>query len=460
VTLDQSDLLLAIWDGDSAKGRGGTAQIVSEAVAQRIPVLHIHPSGREAPQLLWSGLEDSDLDQLLLDNVPRMPAEEALEGVVHALTAPPDDMHNRAMLARYLTARDRRVNVGISYPLLLAAARVRRTRRSDFVPPKPDACAEELRAMVMPLLEKRCENPESMELLACRYGRADCLALYNAQLYRSGFVTNFTLAALAVLLALSSLLLPALKLPFITLELILVLLILVNTRAGKHQGWHDQWMDNRHLAERLRCLALMSLLGDLGLRDRDERDAAALPGWVRWYSRATAREIGLLCVSADAEFLHGARRAAVEMVNRQIEYQSANAAASHSTEHRLALGGEWLFGGTVAACCLWIAMKLLGLPMTISGKVTLTELVTFLTALLPALGAALYGIRMQGDFAGLAQRAHVTAGRLTKLARTLEREPLHHERLAARLRSVADITLADVDRWRSAFKSRPISLPG
>jgi hypothetical protein len=460
VTLDQSDLLLAIWDGDLAQGRGGTAQVVAEAVAQRIPVIHVLPSGEEPPQLLWSGLENSDLDQLLVESVPKAPAHEALERVVRALTEPPPDWHNRTMLARFLSGRVRGINLGISYPLLLSAAGARRTRRSDFVPAKAGACAEELRSMVMPLLEERCENPEAMELLGRRYGRADAAALYNAQLYRSSFVTNFALAAVAVLLALSSLLLPELKLPFIALELAVVLLILVNTRVGRHGGWHDRWMDNRHLAERLRCLSLMSLVGDLGLRDREERDAAALPGWVRWYSRATAREIGLLCVSADAEFLAGVRAAALQLLDRQIQYQSANGKSSHLMEHRLGLAGEWLFGATVVACCVWIGMKLLGMPMAIAGKVTLTELVTFVTAFLPALGAALYGIRMQADFAGLSQRAHVTAARLKALARTLEREPVHHEKLAARLRRLADITLGDVDRWRSAFKSRPISLPG
>lgn len=204
----------------------------------------------------------------------------------------------------------------------------------------------------------------------------------------------------------------------------------------------------------------MTLLGDLGLRDREERDAAALPGWVRWYSRATAREVGLLCVSADAEFLADVRLAAQHLLDRQISYQTASAANSHQMEHRLELAGEWLFGATVIACASWILLKLMGASMIISGQVTLTELVTFLTALLPAVGAAFYGIRMQADFAGLSRRAEVTATRLRRLARTLAQEPLQHEKLAARLRRLADITLSDVDRWRSSSETRPLSLPG
>ncbi len=52
-------------------------------------------------------------------------------------------------------------------------------------------------------------------------------------------------------------------------------------------------MDNRHLAEQLRALAFTSLLGDLGLRSHGVGDAAAIPGWVGWLARATARVTGL-----------------------------------------------------------------------------------------------------------------------------------------------------------------------
>ena len=40
--LEHSDLLLAIWDGEEARGRGGTAEVV-QAAAYRMPVVWIHP---------------------------------------------------------------------------------------------------------------------------------------------------------------------------------------------------------------------------------------------------------------------------------------------------------------------------------------------------------------------------------------------------------------------------------
>jgi hypothetical protein len=39
--LNQTDLLIAVWDGKDAQGRGGTGQVVREALKNGIPVVHI-----------------------------------------------------------------------------------------------------------------------------------------------------------------------------------------------------------------------------------------------------------------------------------------------------------------------------------------------------------------------------------------------------------------------------------
>lgn len=298
------------------------------------------------------------------------------------------------------------------------------------------------------------------EKLTARYGVADTAAAYFAQIFRSGFVANFTLAAIAVILALAGLLAPALKLAIISSELICVMLILINTHAGKRFGWHERWMDNRHLAEQLRSLALTSVLGDLGLRSHSGRDAAAIPGWVGWLVRATARETGMPNVSADAAHLTRVRDMALHLINEQMAYQHTNATRMRKLEHRLHHAGEILFGGTIVACVAWIIVKLTGMSMGVVGNVGMTEIVTFLTAVLPALGASIYGIRMQGDFAGVAFRSQVTVTRLDRLKRAMTNDPLDYARLAARLRNLADIMLTDVSNWRTTYQARPLALPG
>lgn len=51
--LDESDLLLAVWDGQPAQGPGGTAEVVEAACARRMPVVHVSTREHEAPTLVW-----------------------------------------------------------------------------------------------------------------------------------------------------------------------------------------------------------------------------------------------------------------------------------------------------------------------------------------------------------------------------------------------------------------------
>lgn len=43
---DLADLLIAVWDGESAKGKGGTADIVRYAAHRNVPLVHINPVTR------------------------------------------------------------------------------------------------------------------------------------------------------------------------------------------------------------------------------------------------------------------------------------------------------------------------------------------------------------------------------------------------------------------------------
>jgi hypothetical protein len=48
-----SDLLVAIWDGERARGRGGTAEVV-EAAIERMPVVWIHPDPAASMRFITS----------------------------------------------------------------------------------------------------------------------------------------------------------------------------------------------------------------------------------------------------------------------------------------------------------------------------------------------------------------------------------------------------------------------
>jgi hypothetical protein len=460
VMLEQSDIVLAFWDGEPARGRGGTAQIVEEAVARNVPVVHIDTDGAGAPMLLWSGLSTLDAEQTSVDSVPRAPIEDVLAAVAGALTMPPDNDIDRRMLTRFFAERSRKRTPALPYPLLLALAGVRRLKMADVRPLQPAVCAARLQSCLEPAPDTGLQAQALRQRLLPQFGVADAAGSYFAQVFRSGFVANFSLAALAVLLASAGLLVSTFKLPLIAAELAVILLIITNTRAGRRAGWHERWMDDRHLAEQLRSLAVNSMLGDLDLRSAESRDAAVIPGWVRWLSRATARELGLPAGIADSAYLEKVRAAALAMIADQIAYHRANAEQIRRLDHRLHHTGDYLFGGTVVACLAWIALKLTGWLPVLALRLDITALVTVLTAVLPALGAALYGIRMQGDFAGIAERAGIMVRRLERLQRAISADPLEFARLSSRLRRLSDIMLTDVANWRTTYQARPLTLPG
>ncbi len=458
--LDQSDIIIALWDGDAARGRGGTSQVVAEAVARHIPVIHIDPHRPAVPMLLWSGLTDAEIEQPVIDTVPRARADGAIRLAVSALCLPPDNPIDRRMLHRLFHSRTRKRTPALPYPVLLAVAGVRRLTRADVRPECAETSATPFAQQLAAVADTGKYGHALINKLVARFGVADSSAAYFAQIFRSGFVANFSLAAIAVVLALTGPMLPTFKFWLVVLELLCVVLILINTHAGRRFGWHERWMDDRHLAEQLRSLAMTSLLGDLGLRASSDRDAAAIPGWVRWLSRATARELGLPHAVADRAYLTRVRDTALGLITDQIEYHRSNAARMHKLEARLHRAGEVLFGATILACLAWIIAKLAGAPMGAVGSIGANEIVTALTASLPAMGAALYGIRMQGDFAGIAERAQVTVTRLDKLLRVMADDPVDYSRLSARLGRLADIMLTDVAHWRTTYQARPLTLPG
>jgi hypothetical protein len=84
---------------------------------------------------------------------------------------------------------------------------------------------------------------------------------------------------------------------------------------------------------------------------------------------------------------------------------------------------------------------------------------TFLTALLPTLGAALGAIYAQGDFKTVAEQSERTSKRLAAIDKILADEPLEFARLADRVQKTSDIMMVDLEEWQTVFRTRPLSLP-
>lgn len=446
VVLSQVDVLLAVWDGDPPRGRGGAAQIVAEAVTHGIPVIVLDPVPDRPPVLLWSGLNDHNAGPETVDTVaqggisdiPRLLARlNTVEPAVHGSVKP----------------REAPVIFAVAYPLLLALAGVRRLRLADLRRPCP---AVRVRSPDPQLaLQARIDDQ-----LWPRFDQADCEASLAAQMFRSAFVSSFALAALSVTLSLLGLIVPIAVKPLLAAgEFSSIALILVITRWGARARWHDRWLDQRMLAEELRCLAVSASLGDLFLRGTrvQDRDAAGRE------RRDLARRIGLPSARIDAAYLAATHASFKALLDDQISYVEREAGRMHLLEHRLHRLGAALFTITALICAGVLAIEAIG-PLLASSAVALQHGlplgVTVLSASLPAIGAAVYGIRMQGDFVGAAERNAALATQLTLIRTITEDEDLGFDGLRRLIRRTAELLTADVAQWVRATQARPLSLPG
>ena len=446
--LAQSDLLIAVWDGQPARGPGGAAQIAAEAVLQNMPVILVEPTIAAPPLLLWDGLVEHDLGTQTVETVARGKLDQ-LPALVASLVGPPGDPREIARYESFAGETRRRRSMAFAYPLLLTLMGVR--KRRDAKSKAPIAGAVLPPAFGAPV----------REILAGGYARADASASHFAHLFRSGYVTNFGLAALAVVLALAGLALPSVLKPVLLIgEVTVIGAILLTTRAGNRAGWHRSWLDSRQLAERLRCLAISAQLGELGLR----AGSGNVLTWVEWHARATARTVGLPSVKVDGAYLSHVRRDLIALIEGQVAYLAGESDRMHRLEHRLHSLGTMLFAATAIVCVSFLgyeglvhmvhdeALEALAKPLAITA--------TILSAALPAIGAAIYGIRMQGDFAGTAERSESLSHHLSMLRTAIDGDDESFDTLKRRVGRATDLLTEDLASWLATYHARPLTLPG
>ncbi len=468
VMLANVDLLIAIWDGEEAAGIGGTAQIVSRAIADGIPVIRIDPKNPSAMQISWSRTEE-----LLPAHAYAQPqhtfrtADDAtVADAIKEILAPPGPEQARHSLAEYLVEKERGWNLCPWYPLLLWVFAARRPRPTDFRLPSPLAETKAQWESYFAILpEDRTQRPAIESVLLPAYSAADHLAVFYSLVYRSTYVFNFLFAAIAVALALTGIFIhhPNTKVPFVTAELVIIGTILVTWYYGNQLQWHRRWLEYRRLAESLRHMRILAPLGSEGPIERPGRNLnVAAQDWVNWYAWSLRRLIPLPNRAVDKQYLAAMRQAVRSAeIAGQAEYHAGNARRIATLEVRLHRTGQALFLVTGCMCVLYLVLYFLGFlaDSEKSEPDLVLGIFTFLTALLPTLGAALGAIYAQGDFKTVAEQSSRTAKRLAAVDKILADEPLDFARLADRVQKASDIMMVDLEEWQTVFRTRPLSLP-
>jgi hypothetical protein len=477
--LRQSDVLLAVWDGEPARGRGGTAEIVRTALESAIPVIWIKPGesgarlldGRDADHLDDSSAlhrraplaDDEHLGRLVTELLgpPVRPSKRMRRAARRRHHAPPvGEERSRPRLLAFLAEQERRTPPVLAYKLLLVLARAADWRIDNRS--WEQHATERWEPYQTALADHGVATPTPIGSRLFRaYAWADGLATYYGVRHRDVAIRNFLSAALAVFLALIGLfetIHPA-KPVLVILELIVLILVIYRTWRALHFCWHERWTDYRGLGERLRLSRILSLVGSSAIERVDRRQEPPRH-WASWYLAAIEREVDLPNQRADSRYL----AATLDVLKRfeledQIGYHRRNFEQTHKLERML----HWTGIGSLALTILLGFWYLTGCwPPGRQPPHLFGLWVAVAAAFLPAVGAACLGIRDQSELGRRRNLSLVMIDRLRRLR--IQLWCLRRGTTLAEVSSLAEATAAamssEVSDWSFLFRTRPISLPG
>lgn len=453
-TVSHCDILIAVWDGLPPRGRGGTGEVVQLALTHGTAVAHI-PLKPETPmRLLWSAFDPAVLTLADEPSVERAVDRASIDTMLRGLMMPPPDELEQGFIRRFVSERPRRIRTRIEYPLLLAAAGVGRIGAKDF---RDKYCEAQIREEWQRHRAGCAEAHQiaaPIELLEEAYSWADRLATHFAQTYRSGHIFSFVLGGFAVCLGLSAFMAPQYKFQFAAAEMVITFGIILNAYIGTRNEWHRRWLDYRQLAERLRPMRSLKVLG---IAAPDPPGTATNPvpkRWIDWYASGVWRAMGCPAGTIDAQRANQLGDSIADHeVAPQVAYHERHARQINMLDERL----ERIATGLFLTTLIVSIATLIGIAMGSDLVDRYGDWLTLVSAGFPALGTAVFGIRFQADFGGDALRSLATARTLKAIDEELRRQ-VGLNRVADLTEQAARIMLADLDEWRLVNQQRDLSV--
>lgn len=430
--VDACEILIVIWNGQPAAGHGGTGEIVQYAVEQGRTILWIDSNHPDQPVRKIIG-----------------PAPEKLgqnEGVVQGLLHRP--LPNRAKSFSHIFHRLAAYNRSAAFDGTQCRTILDRNREKLSNAAKTAALSQEA---IEPVLD----------ILLPNYARADQLAIRYQQLYIQAAVWLQRLSSIAVSVVVAQVLFFPERLWLILFEIFAMLLAVALLRISRREAWHEKWLRDRHLAERLR-IALFTTLAKSG-RHQQPRPDETLPfyqssdDWiVETCERlaAAARDKHTVTIEFDPlkRFLIAA------WIDEQANYHTGNAQRKGRAAHKAHRLGLAFFCVTM----LMALLHLLGVGHAAGdehhGVGLVGQLITALAIALPAWGATIHSINTLLERERISTRSAQMAQVLKQLVHRAEQAGTPEE-LALVISQAEELMLMENHEWWVSLSFRPPILP-
>lgn len=370
--VDSCEILLAVWNGRDGQGVGGTADIVGYALRQQRTVVWIHadePS--RAPCLITAWQPGSE------------PQTRALPATAKRLSP---GYHQLDAYNRDDRVAPDRLKESISEASRMLREQAQAARISD--------------ASIAPIIET----------LVPHYARADLLAVHYRDRYVRATNGLFLLSAIAVTVVVGQILFVPDLLWLILFEILAMGMAVGLWTWSIRAAWHEKWIHDRYLTERLRMAMFGLLLNQpqAAMSSAPSKTLAFYSGPSHWLLST----VGHLVAQADAATTSVADVAAVKRflisawLDDQRKYHARNSRKKHDAAHRGHRVGILLFLVTVVMATLHMAGVGHGDGAHHSGgSIPWDAVITFLAIVLPVWGAAMHAIITQLELDRIAARS-------------------------------------------------------
>jgi hypothetical protein len=450
VLLNQSDLLVVIWDGGAPAGVGGTVDTLREAVEFGVPVVWIDSRSPHGWRILKGQGALAPLRQDGPWPASPAPADEAedtwaLQDAVITLVneelGPPDADDEDAPITEgwtnvftYFEEDQARWNFALTWRIfrdLFGHGRLHLppARVGDYI--------EDVRGAWPVLADQTSPPPSQMisavnEALRSHYAWASRLADRYADSHRSELIWASFLPFAATVTGLLPLAGHFSKHTGVLIgiaELVVIFFMIALPAWAHRRRWHQKWMEYRVLSELIRELKILAPLGGASPLPRASPHLASYGdptrSWMYWLTRAIARATPTPNVQVTQAYVDEQIRELLDVIGRggrrgepalgQLGFHRLSSERMETIHRRLRRSTFLLFAVILAAV---FANWALGWWAPDLGS-RLRNWLIFLSACLPAVSAALAAINNLGEFARLYRRSQAMASGFVEVRRRL-----------------------------------------
>jgi hypothetical protein len=222
---------------------------------------------------------------------------------------------------------------------------------------------------------------------------------------------------------------------------------------GRNDRWHEKWLHDRHLAERIRMGMFLSLLSPRVLPAAPPPDMPFYPGPQGWVIDLADRVVK--SAPAPAYPLPALKRFLVgSWVADQAEWHGRNARRKHRAATLARRGGIVIFATTLAM----VVLHLSGVAHETAEQGFWDAAISCLAIVLPGWGGALHAVNVLRDRERIAARSERMHRVLSAVARRAE-QATTVDALRAEVGRAAAVMASESHEWWVSLNYRELVLP-